>query len=106
MVFSYGGLLFDLLIGFMLINRRTRLLALPLLLFFHLLNAFLFNIGVFPWLMIASTVVFFAPDFPERLFRLSRGKSSEKDREDCPGDPHRRCLPPGPFGTPLSQPQP
>jgi hypothetical protein len=67
--FSYSGLLFDLSIGWLLLYRRTRYWALIPLLMFHLMNAYLWKIGVFPWLAIASTVVFFDPGMPRRLLR-------------------------------------
>lgn len=61
---TYGGLLFDLLIGFFLLIPRTRLISVIGVLFFNLTNAqFLFSdIGVFPYVMICSTIVFFDPD--------------------------------------------
>jgi len=52
----YGGLLFDLLIVPLLLWRRTRTVALVAALAFHLMNAYLFTIGIFPWLMIAATL--------------------------------------------------
>ncbi len=61
MLFSYGGLLFDLLVVPLLLWRRTRLLALILATGFHLTNARLFNIGVFPWLALAATLLFLPP---------------------------------------------
>lgn len=68
--FSYGGLLFDLLVVPCLLSRRLRPLAFSLALFFHLTNAWVFNIGIFPWMMIAATTLFFDPDWPRRfLFR-------------------------------------
>jgi hypothetical protein len=63
----YGGLLFDLLIVPLLLWRRTRLLAFVLAVGFHLTNRALFDIGVFPWLAIALTVLFFPPDTPRRI---------------------------------------
>jgi vitamin K-dependent gamma-carboxylase len=66
--FSYGGLLFDLSIGFLLLWPRTRWLALVGLLFFHLMNSWLFSIGIFPFLAIAATVLFVEPDWPRRIF--------------------------------------
>lgn len=59
--FSYGGMLFDLLVVPMLLWRRTRLLALALSLVFHLTNYQLFNIGVFPWFSLAATALFLPP---------------------------------------------
>lgn len=64
---GYGGLAFDLLVVPGLLWRRTRGLAFALALGFHLTNSALFDIGVFPWLMIAATTLFLAPDWPRRL---------------------------------------
>ncbi len=66
-IFTYGGLLFDLLVVPMLLWRRTRVLAFALAVAFHLTNAVIFNIGIFPWLGIAATALFFDPDWPRRL---------------------------------------
>ena len=65
-LFSYGGLLFDLLIVPLLLWKRTRLYAFAGVVAFNVLNAWLFNIGIFPWLMIAASLLFFAPDWPRR----------------------------------------
>lgn len=65
--FSYGGLMFDLSIGFLLLWRRTRLLAFGSLLFFHLMNNWLFSIGIFPFLALAATILFVEPDWPRRM---------------------------------------
>ena len=62
-LFSYGGLLLDLLAVPLLLVRRTRVPMLLLLAVFHLLNSQLFNIGIFPWLMLAATtLVFLTPE--------------------------------------------
>ncbi len=58
---SYGGLLFDLMIVPLLLWSRTRWFAVIWLAAFHLTNAYLFNIGIFPWLMLLTTPVFFPP---------------------------------------------
>ncbi|MGV7221098.1 MAG: HTTM domain-containing protein [Nitrospinales bacterium] len=65
--FSYGGLIFDFAIGFLLICRKTRLLAICLVLIFNLTNNWLFTIGIFPFLMIAATVIFLEPDTPRNF---------------------------------------
>lgn len=75
--FGYGGLLFDLSIGFLLLWKRTRLLAIVGVLFFHLMNKWLFSIGIFPYLMIASTILFVEPDWPRRLLHFSTQRLSE-----------------------------
>ncbi len=44
---------------------------------FHLINARLFEIGIFPWLAIAATTLFLPPDWPRRaLSRFRPGKGS------------------------------
>lgn len=65
--FSYGGLLFDLLIVPALLWRRTRLIGLALAVVFHTTNAQLFNIGIFPWFTLAASILFFPPDTPRRV---------------------------------------
>lgn len=69
---SYGGLLFDLMIVPCLLWRRTRVLAYLAALAFHLTNWYLFNIGIFPWLMIWATTLFFPPSWPRDLLRRLR----------------------------------
>lgn len=66
--FTYGGLFFDLGIGFLLLTRQTRCLATVLLCIFHLTNNWMFSIGIFPWLGICSVIVFFDPASPRRIF--------------------------------------
>lgn len=52
-LFAYGGLLFDLFIVPFLLWRKTRIYAYVICVIFHLTNYKLFNIGIFPWFMIA-----------------------------------------------------
>lgn len=66
---SWAGALFDLTIVGWLLWRRSRPYAYAVLVVFHLATAMLFQIGVFPWVMIALTPIFFAPDWPTRLLR-------------------------------------
>jgi vitamin K-dependent gamma-carboxylase len=67
LVFSYGGLLLDLCAVPLLLMRRTRTATFVALSLFHIANDSLFNIGVFPWFMIAATTIFFDPDWPSRV---------------------------------------
>lgn len=69
-LFSYGGLFYDLLIVPMILWRRTRLLAYAVTIFFHMMNTQLFQIGIFPWLMMLGTLIYFPPQVPRKL--LSR----------------------------------
>ena len=49
--------------------HRTRLAVFLIYCCFHVSNAMFFNIGIFPWLTMAVTLIFFAPDWPQRLAR-------------------------------------
>jgi len=80
-LFSYGGLSFDLLIVPLLLFRKTRMLGYIWALMFHLLNAFLFRIGIFPWLMIAASLLFFSPDWPRQLLARVQRKESPPEHE-------------------------
>ncbi len=64
---SWAGAAFDLGIVPLLLWRRTRLPAYALVVVFHVLTSLLFPIGIFPWLMIGLTPIFFAPDWPRRF---------------------------------------
>lgn len=75
---TYGSLLLDLLAIFFLSNRRTRVFWYVGLLAFHFMNSRLFGIGIFPWLMIPATVVFFKPDWPRQLWRDFQGGVSSR----------------------------
>jgi hypothetical protein len=71
-LFAYGGLLFDLLVVPLLLWPRTRLFGFLWSVSFHLLNALLFNIGIFPWFMIGATMLFWGDDWPRRVFNWPR----------------------------------
>lgn len=68
--FAWAGMIFDLCIPFLLLYRKTRPYALALTVAFHLTNSQLFEIGVFPWLMLAANILFLPPSAP-RNFALS-----------------------------------
>ena len=58
--FSWAGMLYDLLIAFILLNRRTRAFGFFLVLSFHIMTAILFPaIGMFPYIMITCSIIFF-----------------------------------------------
>jgi hypothetical protein len=68
--FSYGGLVFDLTVGLLLLCRRTRLFALALATFFHAFNFFfVHNVGLVAVMAFWATLVFCEPDWPIQLFR-------------------------------------
>ena len=77
---TYGGLLFDLLVSPLLLWKRTRIPTFVVAVLFHLTNSQLFNIGIFPWLMIGATTIFFSPDWPMRILRLGTTDSTPSKR--------------------------
>ncbi len=69
---AWTGLLYDLLIGFLLLIRRTRILGIVLTLMFHTTNNHLFPIGVFPIMAFTATLIFLEPDWPGRFWQWLR----------------------------------
>lgn len=83
-VFAWVGMFYDTFIVFFLTNRHTRLLAYVGVLVFHVLVGILFQIGVFPLVMIAVTPIFFDADWHFNLwnrvaakFIIFKAKTSE-----------------------------
>lgn len=66
-VASWSGAAFDCTIVAWLLWRRSRPYAYAVLVGFHLTTGALFQIGVFPWVMIVATLIFFEPTWPRRL---------------------------------------
>lgn len=56
---GHGGLLFDLLVVPAFCFKKTRPWAFAACVFFHVFNKMLFNIGIFPTMMLAATLLFF-----------------------------------------------
>lgn len=61
-LFSWSGMLYDLTIPFLLWTKKTRPWAYLFVVFFHIMTYVLFNIGMFPWLMIAGSLIFITAD--------------------------------------------
>ncbi len=64
--FSWTGAVYDLTIVFLLRYKPTRLFGFILVIVFHVLTKILFPIGVFPYVMIVSTLLFFDADFHKK----------------------------------------
>mgnify|MGYP001170381907 CR=1 FL=1 len=64
---SWSGMVYDLLIPFLLLNSRTRLFAFLLVVIFHSLTKILFPIGMFPYIMIFSSLIFFSANFHDKI---------------------------------------
>jgi hypothetical protein len=72
-VFCWFGALFDLSIGFLLLIPKTRKPAYALVIIFHLFTAWFFKIGMFPYIMILVTIVFFSENTHKRIIVFLRG---------------------------------
>ena len=81
--FSWGGAIYDLMIPFLLLIRRTRIFAFVLVVIFHVLTRVLFPIGMFPYIMIASALIFFDANIHNKILaQLSRWFNIAKHRYD------------------------
>ncbi len=69
-VFSWGGAIYDLTIPFLLLYKRTRWFAFALVVFFHVFTKVLFPIGMFPYIMIISTLIFFETSFHKKILKF------------------------------------
>jgi len=54
----------------LLFFKKTRLIVFCFYAMFHLSNAMLFSIGIFPWMTLCATTLFFDPDWPRRWLGL------------------------------------
>ncbi|WP_020568134.1 HTTM domain-containing protein [Neolewinella persica] len=68
-IMAWGGMLLDFTAVFLLLHKRLRWVALALLIGFHATNHLIFNIGIFPYLSMVLTSMFFAPDWPKRFVK-------------------------------------
>ena len=66
---AWGAALLHLIGAVMLLFRSTRIYAFSAYCLFHFLNHKFFVIGIFPWLTIAATLLFFDPDWPKTVWR-------------------------------------
>lgn len=69
-VMSWSGMLYDLTIPFLLFYRRTRVFAFIVVVVFHILTRVLFPIGIFPYVMIFSTLIFFDAAVHEKIINV------------------------------------
>jgi len=104
-IIAWTGMGYDLLISPLLLWKKTRFfIGFPGAIFFNCSNKLMFNIGVFPFAMIASLVLFLDPDHPAKWWHViitpppppgsgqtSQFESYEFDKDDKKYDRH----PPG-----------
>ena len=65
--YAWSGMLFDLLIPFLLLWKKTRNLAFVAAIVFHFNNNFVFTIGIFPILALTLTMIYYEAGFPRKL---------------------------------------
>lgn len=72
-LFAWFGCIYDLLIGFFLFNKRTVNIAYIFVIIFHMATAMFFNIGMFPYIMMTITIIFFREELHMKiLLRLKK----------------------------------
>jgi hypothetical protein len=64
--FSWAGCIYDLAVPFLLLVRKARPYAYAAVVGFHLMTWWLFPIGIFPFVMIFGTLVFFPAEWHEK----------------------------------------
>lgn len=74
-VAAYGVIGLHLLGAPLLLWKRTRLYVLAIYACFHVLNHFVFNIGVFPWVTLFASLICFDPGWPRQFWAWLRRQS-------------------------------
>lgn len=79
-LFSWFGAVYDLSIPFLLLIPRTRLIAYLFVIIFHIITWVLFQIGMFPFIMIGATLIFFSEGFHIKLIERFSSKKEEVEK--------------------------
>lgn len=82
--FSWFGCLYDLIIPFLLFMPRFIKPAYTLVIIFHLATSLFFNIGMFPYIMIALTSIFFSEPFHISLIQKLKALTGRATTEEFP----------------------
>ncbi|MES2765403.1 MAG: HTTM domain-containing protein [Bacteroidota bacterium] len=69
--FSWFGAVYDLTIPFFLLKKQTRPYAYVAVVSFHVMTRVLFPIGMFPFIMIISTLIYFSSDFHRKIIEYT-----------------------------------
>jgi hypothetical protein len=84
-LFAWMGMIYDLTLPFLLVFSKSRPIAYLAVIIFHLMTALFFNIGIFPFAMIAFTLIFFSEFWHQKIisnfaliFNLSKLKQGNK----------------------------
>ena len=68
--FSWAGMVFDISAPFLLLFKKTRVPAFILVVVFHTFTFFLFNIGMFPWIMMSMAMIFFSANTHSKILEF------------------------------------
>jgi len=68
--FSWSGAIYDLSIPFLLLYKKTRSFAFFMVVVFHVLTWVLFPIGMFPYIMIVSALIFFDTNVHNKILKF------------------------------------
>lgn len=68
--FSWFGTIYDLTIPFFLSIKKTRGVAYLFVIIFHVVTRILFQIGMFPYIMILATLIFFSESFHLKIISI------------------------------------
>ncbi len=83
-LFSWGGMLYDVFIPFILLTKRLRWFGYIAVIGFHLMTWSLFQIGMFPFIMIGATLIFFSASFHQKLHSFFKLSSTEEIENNEP----------------------
>jgi hypothetical protein len=84
-LFCWFGCSYDLLIGFFLFNKRTVNVAYFFVVVFHLATALFFNIGMFPYIMMTITIIFFREEFHLKILHYLKRNLNYSNKTDSLG---------------------
>ena len=88
-LFSWGGMIYDCIIPFLLLYKRTRYFAFFMVLVFHIMTRILFPpIGMFPYIMIFSCIIFFDNGVHKKILDFIRSILKLKVKNDNKFDSH------------------
>jgi hypothetical protein len=89
--FVITGLLIDLLVVPLLLWRRTRLFGFAAAVLFNLINSVIFDIGIFPWLMLGALLIYFPPGLVRRFARAFMSPGEEFHEAQLPQAAKTSC---------------
>lgn len=78
-IFSWTGMIYDTVVVFFLLWKPTRIYAYITVVVFHVITGLLFQIGVFPIVMIGVTLLFFSPEWHRKLQDNAFGRFIQAD---------------------------